>query len=73
MSSRTCRARVGDAMCTVNIPGLTVTGSVSAVTNNQCSCLARRVPLPEYFAEGLLTFTSGLNVGLSQKVTVITN
>lgn len=70
VSSRTCRARVGDAMCTVNIPGLTVTGSVSAVTSNQVFVFGASGAVADYFAEGLLTFTSGLNVGLSQKVKV---
>ncbi len=70
VSSRTCRARVGDAMCTVNIPSLTVTGSVSAVANNQVFVFGASGSVTDYFAEGLLTFTSGLNVGLSQKVKV---
>jgi uncharacterized phage protein (TIGR02218 family) len=70
VSSRTCRARVGDAMCTVDIPSLTVTGSVSAVTSNQVFVFGASGAVVDYFAEGLLTFTSGLNVGLSQKVKV---
>jgi uncharacterized phage protein (TIGR02218 family) len=70
VSSRTCRARVGDAMCTVNIPSLTVAGTVTGVTSTQVFVFGASGAAEDYFAEGLLTFTSGLNIGLAQKVKV---
>ena len=41
---------------------------MSAVINNQVFVFGASGAVADYFAEGLLTFTSGLNVGLSQKV-----
>jgi len=68
VSSKTCRARLGDALCTVNLATLTVTGSVTAVASAQQFTDSTQAQADDYFAEGVLTWTSGPNNGLTVKV-----
>jgi uncharacterized phage protein (TIGR02218 family) len=68
VSSKTCRARLGDALCTVDLAPFTVTGTLTGVTSNSQFTDTARAEADDYFAEGLLTFTSGNNDGLSYKV-----
>lgn len=68
VSSKTCRARLGDSLCTVNLATYTVTGALTSVASNQVFTDSSRAEAADYFAEGILTFTSGANLGLSQKV-----
>jgi uncharacterized phage protein (TIGR02218 family) len=71
VSSRTCRARLGDARCKVPLGPLTYTDEVTAVTSGSVfasSSLATAQPEEDFFGEGELTFTSGANVGIAQKV-----
>lgn len=68
ITSPTCRARLGDAMCGVNLTSHTVTGSITAITNSQIFTDSTRAEAVGWFDEGVLTFTSGPCAGLSQKV-----
>lgn len=68
VSSKTCRARLGDSLCTKPLGPLTVTGTLTAITNNQVLVDSGRGEASDWFAEGVLTFTSGPCSGLSQKV-----
>lgn len=63
-----CRARLGDALCRVNLAPLTFTGSVSTVANRREFTSASLSQAEHYFTEGRLTFTSGSCKGFSHKV-----
>ena len=69
-STKTCRARLGDALCTVDVASATYTktGTLTGVTSNQVFRDSARAEAADYFGEGILTFTAGNNTGLSQKV-----
>lgn len=66
--SITCRARLGDALCRVDLTPLTFTGTVSAVANRREFTSASLSQAEHYFTEGRLTFTSGSCKGFSHKV-----
>lgn len=68
VSSKTCRARLGDSLCGVNLATYTVTGTLTGATSSQVFTDSARAEAADYFAEGVFTFTSGDNAGLSQKV-----
>lgn len=68
VSTKTCRARLGDALCRVNVAGYTVTGTLTGVTSRQVFRDSARAEAEHYFAEGILTWTGGLNNGLRQKI-----
>jgi uncharacterized phage protein (TIGR02218 family) len=68
VSSKTCRARLGDTMCRVVLSGYTVAGTITAVASNQTFTDSSKAQAAEYFNEGILTFTSGPLIGLSSKV-----
>ena len=72
LTSKTCRARLGDSLCTKVLTSFTVTGSVTAVTSKQVFTDSTKAQAAEYFAEGILTWTGGVNSGLSQKVKTFT-
>lgn len=62
--SKTCRARLGDAACTVDLDGssgFTVTGSITAVTSRQIVSDSGRIEADDWFAEGIFRATSGAN------------
>ena len=63
-----CRFDLGDGSCGVNIAALTVTGSVTSVTDNATFADFRRSEADGVFAYGKLTWTSGANQGLSMEV-----
>lgn len=67
-STKTCRARLGDAMCMVDLGPWTETGAITGVTSKQVFTDTARTEADDYFGEGILTWTGGLNTGLSQKV-----
>jgi len=67
-SSKTCRARLGDARCRANVGPFTHTGAVTGVINNMSFQDSSRTQGVAWFDEGELTFTSGANVGLSAKI-----
>lgn len=67
VTSKTCRYRLGDANCTVALAGFTFTGTVTAVASQQQFTAAALAQAADYYVEGLVTFTSGLNAGYTQK------
>lgn len=68
VTQKTCRYRLGDANCTLNLAPFTVTGSVTTATSNQVFTDSTQAQAAEYFAEGQLTWTSGPNSGYTHKV-----
>ncbi len=68
VSTKTCRARLGDSLCRVNLAAFTVTGTLTGVTSQQVFTDTARTEADEWFAEGVLTFTGGNNTGLSYRV-----
>lgn len=69
VTTKTCRARLGDALCTKALGPLTISGTITSVTNQQ-TFAATLVPSSanDYIGEGSLTFTSGACAGLTVKV-----
>jgi uncharacterized phage protein (TIGR02218 family) len=66
--SKTCRARLGDDACGVDLTPFTFNTTVTGVTSKSvftCSGLAQAA---DYFTEGLVTFNTGNNSGVTQKV-----
>lgn len=68
----TCRATLGDARCGKNLTAFTFTGTVQTVTSNRQFTDAGLVQADAYFDYGLITWTGGLNVGLSMEVKTYT-
>lgn len=68
VSSKTCRARLGDTLCTKVLTSFTFTGSVTTATSAQVFTDSTKAQAAEYFNEGLLTWTSGPSSGLTVKV-----
>ena len=68
VTTKTCRARLGDSMCTVALGPYTVAGSVTSVTSQQVFTDSTKAQAADYFAEGVITFTSGPLTGFEQKV-----
>lgn len=78
VTSRTCRARfadyptqAGNNRCGLTAASFIESATVSAVTSNQVftsSSLWTATPTADYYGEGVLTWTSGNNVGLRMKV-----
>ena len=64
----TCRAKLGDAKCAVNLASYTVTGTVTSVEAAYAFSDASRTQPNDYFSYGLVTFTSGANAGFSMEV-----
>ncbi len=71
--SLTCRVlRLGEGVCPVDVPSLTVTGVVDSVVNRRVLQttldLGSTPSVPGHFVGGLLTFTSGANAGFAREV-----
>ncbi len=64
----TCRASFGDARCGKDREEYTFTGTVTAVETAYAFEDSAREESGDYFAYGLVTFTSGANAGLSMEV-----
>ena len=69
----TCRYRLGDARCTKALGAFTVTGTLTAVTNQYVFTDTARTEADDWFAEGLLTWTGGNNAGLQVKMRASTS
>jgi uncharacterized phage protein (TIGR02218 family) len=71
-SSKTCRYRLGDSRCGIELAGSpnlwTKTITVTGVTSNQVFTDASRTEPSDWFTEGILTWLTGNNAGLSQRV-----
>lgn len=68
VTNKTCRARLGDAACTKDLTAFTVTSTLTAVSSSAAFTDSARSEDDDYFADGLITITSGPAEGLSQKV-----
>jgi uncharacterized phage protein (TIGR02218 family) len=68
LTTKVCTAELGDARCTKALSPLTVTGAVDSVSVNRVIFSASRTEAANWFTAGKLTFTSGLNNGLSMEV-----
>ncbi len=66
--TRTCRAKLGDARCGIDLMAFTVTGTVTSVEAAHAFTDSARAEDNGYFAYGTVTFTSGANAGLSMEV-----
>jgi uncharacterized phage protein (TIGR02218 family) len=62
-----CRWTLFDAGCTLNRASFAVTGAVTAVSNNGFF-LTNLSQVQDYFSLGMLTWTSGANVGSSKAI-----
>ncbi len=63
-----CRATLGDARCGVDLTSLTVSGTITEVTDLRIMRDEALTQESGYFAHGLMTFTSGANAGISMEV-----
>ncbi len=68
VTTKDCSARLGDARCGVNVVPYTVTGSVDTATSQRQFTDTARTEAANWFTAGKLTWTSGLNTGLSMEV-----
>jgi uncharacterized phage protein (TIGR02218 family) len=68
VSSKTCRARLGDALCAKDLTAFTHAGTVTSAASNQVFTASAMAQAADYFAEGILTWTGGVNSGLIVKV-----
>lgn len=64
-----CRANLGDARCQVDVVPFTVTGTIATAAADFFTMTdAARTEANNYFNEGVITFTSGSNNGLSYEI-----
>ncbi len=65
-----CDARLGDSRCGITLASFTDTGSITSVTSNSVFTDSALIgsQSDDYYNYGLLTFTSGLNSGISREV-----
>lgn len=69
VSSKTCRARFGDKLCRKDLSALTYTDSVtSSASNTEFYSSGLSVYSNDTFNNGIVTFNTGNNAGLSQRV-----
>lgn len=68
VTSKTCRATLGDERCTVDLAPYTEIGTLTAVTSRMVFTDSSRAEADDWFVEGVITFTSGANAGTSHKV-----
>jgi uncharacterized phage protein (TIGR02218 family) len=68
VSTKNCRARLGDALCTKDLTTFTKTGTLTTVTSAQVFRDSARTEAVDYFTEGTITFNAGIYAGLPLKV-----
>ncbi len=66
--SPSCRAKLGDGKCKIDIEDFMDTGTIASVENQQIFAVTGLSQPAGYFSFGKLTFTSGANTGLSIEV-----
>lgn len=59
--SKTCRARLGDAACTVDLGPFTATGTLTGITSRRVVTDSARTEADDWFTEGIFRATSGAN------------
>lgn len=71
-----CNADLGDSRCGINLSTFTngtASGAVTAVTSNRYFTASSLAQATGWFSGGLVTFTSGENLGLSMEVKTFTS
>jgi len=68
LTTKDCQHNLGDARCQVDLVPITVIGAITEVTNARLFKDTSRTEAADWFAGGLLTWTSGLNDGLEMEV-----
>lgn len=63
-----CRWQFGDRFCQKDLGPLTVTGTIDSGNGLRLFTDAARVEAAGYFNRGVVTFTSGLNAGISAEI-----
>lgn len=61
VSTKTCRARLGDSACKKDLTAFTHTFSVAAVTNKRTFTASGATQAADYFGEGIVTWLTGDN------------
>jgi uncharacterized phage protein (TIGR02218 family) len=67
VTSRECRARLGDSLCRKDLTAFTFSGTIDAAAGSTLADSAR-TEAADYFAEGTITFTSGSLNGQTRKI-----
>lgn len=67
-STKTCRNRLGDARCKVDLIGFTHSVAVTSVTSRAQFTASGATQASDTFGEGIVTWLTGNNAGVSQKV-----
>jgi uncharacterized phage protein (TIGR02218 family) len=68
VSSKTCRRRLGDSKCRVDLTSYTFTATVTSVTDLQTFTASALTQAADYFGEGDFTWLTGNNPGQRQKI-----
>lgn len=68
LTTKDCTADLGDSRCKIPAHLWTVAGTVASVTDNRVINDPNRTEVADWYTGGKLTFTSGLNAGLSMEV-----
>lgn len=68
VTQKTCRARLGDSNCRIDLEDWTEAGTITAVASRREITDTTMTQEAGWFSEGMLTFTDGLNANLSRKV-----
>ncbi len=63
-----CRADLGDTRCKIDLAALTISGAVTAVSDRYGFTDTARIEATDYWSGGLLTWTSGANVGRKMEI-----
>jgi len=70
VTSKTCRARLGDGKCRKDLAAFTFTETVTGVTSNQVFAATGLVQASDYFGNGELKWLTGANAGLEHVVKI---
>ncbi len=68
VSTKTCRARLGDGACRVNLVPYTHNGTVTSLTSSDVFTAGSLTQAADYFGNGLLTWLTGQNAGIQQRI-----
>ncbi len=63
-----CRATLGDSRCKVDLPTHTVSGAITSAIDSARFSDTARIETDGVFVNGVITFTSGANTGISSEV-----
>ena len=71
--SPVCRAKLGDARCTLDLTPYTFAGTVTSVTSDTIFIDTSLTQADNYFQNGIVTWTSGANTGFTMEVKSFVN